>query len=281
MRPPGGTHAGEAAAADLADRFAGRLEFGTAGLRGAMGAGPNRMNRAVVRAATAGLARWLHEHQPPGTGSGPRLGRPASFGGVRRRGRGRAHRGGHPRAPAARPQPHAPAGVRDPASVHRGRRDDHGEPQPARGQRLQALPGRRRADHPARGHRDRGRDPQPGPAAADPAGARRRPADHQARGRDRPGLPGRDPGRLPRCTASGRPRAGRARGLHVAARGGGPVDAAGHRAGRVPGAVRGARAGRAGPGLPDGVLPQPGGTRGARPRAGRRPRTGGRPGAGQ
>ena len=60
--------AGRAAAADLADRFAGHLEFGTAGLRGAMGAGPNRMNRAVVRAATAGLARWLLEHRPPGTG---------------------------------------------------------------------------------------------------------------------------------------------------------------------------------------------------------------------
>lgn len=65
---PGGDAAGQAAAADLADRFGGRLEFGTAGLRGAMGAGPNRMNRAVVRAATAGLARWLHEHRPPGTG---------------------------------------------------------------------------------------------------------------------------------------------------------------------------------------------------------------------
>jgi phosphomannomutase len=63
-----GDIAGDAAAADLADRFAGHLEFGTAGLRGAMGAGPNRMNRGVVRAATAGLARWLHEHQPPGTG---------------------------------------------------------------------------------------------------------------------------------------------------------------------------------------------------------------------
>ena len=63
-----GEAAGAAAAADLADRFAGRLEFGTAGLRGAMGAGPNRMNRAVVRAATAGLARWLNEHRPPGTG---------------------------------------------------------------------------------------------------------------------------------------------------------------------------------------------------------------------
>jgi len=50
---------GEAAAAELADRFGGRLEFGTAGLRGAIGAGPNRMNRAVVRAATAALAGWL------------------------------------------------------------------------------------------------------------------------------------------------------------------------------------------------------------------------------
>jgi phosphomannomutase len=67
-RDPAGDAPGQAAAADLADRFGGRLEFGTAGLRGAMGAGPNRMNRAVVRAATAGLARWLHEHRPPGTG---------------------------------------------------------------------------------------------------------------------------------------------------------------------------------------------------------------------
>jgi phosphomannomutase len=49
----------EEAAADLADRFAGRLEFGTAGLRGELGAGPNRMNRAVVRATTAALAGWM------------------------------------------------------------------------------------------------------------------------------------------------------------------------------------------------------------------------------
>jgi phosphomannomutase len=50
---------GAEAAAELADRFAGRLEFGTAGLRGKVAAGPNRMNRAVVRAATAALAGWL------------------------------------------------------------------------------------------------------------------------------------------------------------------------------------------------------------------------------
>ncbi|MFL6062144.1 MAG: phospho-sugar mutase [Marmoricola sp.] len=44
---------------DLRDRFAGTLEFGTAGLRGALGAGPNRMNRVVVLRAAAGLARYL------------------------------------------------------------------------------------------------------------------------------------------------------------------------------------------------------------------------------
>jgi len=55
---------GRTAVAGLTDRFAGRLQFGTAGLRGQMGAGPNRMNRAVVRAATAALAGWLHEHGP-------------------------------------------------------------------------------------------------------------------------------------------------------------------------------------------------------------------------
>ena len=51
---------GDAAAeADLADRFAGVLEFGTAGLRGVIGAGPNRMNRAVVIRATHGVAMHL------------------------------------------------------------------------------------------------------------------------------------------------------------------------------------------------------------------------------
>jgi phosphomannomutase len=55
-----------AAEAELAGRFAGRLTFGTAGLRGAVGAGPNRMNRAVVRAATAAVAGWLLAGDRPG-----------------------------------------------------------------------------------------------------------------------------------------------------------------------------------------------------------------------
>ena len=55
--------AGDAAArTDLADRFAGRLSFGTAGLRGALGAGPNRMNRVVVTQAAAGLVAYLQKN---------------------------------------------------------------------------------------------------------------------------------------------------------------------------------------------------------------------------
>jgi len=50
-----------AAAADLADRFSTRLAFGTAGLRGTLGAGPNRMNRVLVAQAAAGFAAYLRE----------------------------------------------------------------------------------------------------------------------------------------------------------------------------------------------------------------------------
>ncbi len=53
-------HAGDVAArAELDDAFAGRLEFGTAGLRGRLGPGPRRMNRVVVGQAAAGLATYL------------------------------------------------------------------------------------------------------------------------------------------------------------------------------------------------------------------------------
>ena len=51
---------------DLADRFAGTLEFGTAGLRGRVGAGPNRMNRVVVTRAAAGLAAYLKDQGATG-----------------------------------------------------------------------------------------------------------------------------------------------------------------------------------------------------------------------
>lgn len=49
--------------AEVAERFAGRLQFGTAGLRGELGAGPLRMNRVVVAQAAAGLAAYLREHE--------------------------------------------------------------------------------------------------------------------------------------------------------------------------------------------------------------------------
>jgi phosphomannomutase len=62
------------AVADLTDRFGGRLEFGTIGLRGAVGAGPNRMNRAVVRGTTAALASWLRYVDPDAAEAGVVIG---------------------------------------------------------------------------------------------------------------------------------------------------------------------------------------------------------------
>jgi phosphomannomutase len=48
--------------AELVDAFSFRLQFGTAGLRGALGPGPNRMNRVVVGQAASGLATYLLDH---------------------------------------------------------------------------------------------------------------------------------------------------------------------------------------------------------------------------
>lgn len=58
------------AVADLAQRFSGTLQFGTAGLRAAIGAGPMRMNRAVVQRAAAGVA--AHVLEIAGTEPAPR-----------------------------------------------------------------------------------------------------------------------------------------------------------------------------------------------------------------
>ncbi len=52
------------ARAELADAMSGLLEFGTAGLRGRLGGGPNRMNRAVVIRAAAGLTAYLSTLDP-------------------------------------------------------------------------------------------------------------------------------------------------------------------------------------------------------------------------
>lgn len=67
-----GARSGDAAAAaDLADRFDSRLAFGTAGLRGEIAAGPNRMNRVLVSQGAAGLAAFLLERAEGGPDAAP------------------------------------------------------------------------------------------------------------------------------------------------------------------------------------------------------------------
>jgi phosphomannomutase len=70
--------AGDAAAQkDLAERFTGTLEFGTAGMRGLLGAGPQRMNRLLIRKVSAGLAAYLLGHVPDARARGVVIGHDA------------------------------------------------------------------------------------------------------------------------------------------------------------------------------------------------------------
>lgn len=62
------------AEAELRDRFQGLLQFGTAGLRGLLGGGPHRMNRAVVIRATAGLCTYLERTVPDAAERGVAIG---------------------------------------------------------------------------------------------------------------------------------------------------------------------------------------------------------------
>ena len=162
----------------LAERFDGQLTFGTAGLRAAVGAGPLRMNRLVVRQAARGLADYLLAEEPDAAARGVAIGYDA-----RRKSDVFAldtarvmAAAGLRRAPAARAAADARAGVDGDRGRRRRRRDGDGVAQPAGRQRLQGVPRRPaprscRRTTPTIAGADRRRRPDDG---ADGAGRRRR-----------------------------------------------------------------------------------------------------------
>ena len=115
-----------------------------------LGAGPNRMNRAVVIRAAAGLTAYLQDERRPRAvrsssattrGTTPTSSRATPP-------RSSSAPGGRALGAAA-PAADAGAGLRDPPPRRRRRGHGHGEPQPAAGQRLQGLPRRRQPDRAA------------------------------------------------------------------------------------------------------------------------------------
>ena len=128
--------------AAIQDRFAVALKFGTAGLRGVIGAGTNRMNIYVVRQATQGLANWVKTQGGSQTVAISYDSRIKSNLFARTAAEVLAANGIKVRI-YKRPDARARAELCDPLLQLQRRYHGHGQPQPRQVQRLQGLrPGR-------------------------------------------------------------------------------------------------------------------------------------------
>ena len=277
---PGSGAAGAGAMGELRDRFADRLHFGTAGLRGVVAAGPNRMNRAVVRAATAAVAGWLRAAGPAGAG---RISvvvgcdarhRSAEFAeevaGVLAGAGVAVHM-----LPRPCPTPLLAFAVRHLGTAAGVMITASHNPAADNGYKLYLSDGAQ-VIPPADAEIEK-RIAALGPLAQIPVAPAGSPlitrhGDEIAQAYLAAVVAGPPPAR---------PRPGAERGLHADARRGGPAHAAGAAAGGLRGAAPGGRAGGARPGLPDRRLPQPGGAGRPGPGAGRRPPARRRPGGRQ